>query len=117
MNTRFAEFSRPPHVPGGKEVAFGPFQNVPVELIASARFDCPRCRQTVCQAGMVMPGQVARMMFFACRCGPAVAVWEDESQPTAEIWGATMAMALAAGAGLLIFNGGKDTSLGFGGAN
>ncbi len=117
MNTaKFAQFSVPPHVPGGKEVALGPF-NVPVELISLTGFDCPRCRQTVRRAGQAMPGLVARMMIYACGCGPAVGVWEDECAPTAITWQATIAMALAAGVGLVIFHGGKETPPGFSGAN
>src|SRR5262245_26253691 len=74
------------HVRGGREVAFGPFAAVPVELIHPAGFDCPLCRQPVKRFGIQTPALVPRIMIHSCGCGPSITTWEDESQPTIRIW-------------------------------
>jgi hypothetical protein len=99
-------------------VKFGPFRNVPVELIRPAGFNCPICREPVRRAGLPVPGLVPRMMFYQCGCVLSVVCWEDEKQPGGPVlWRQNVRLARAARAQVVIFNGGKDTPRDFQGVN
>jgi hypothetical protein len=98
------------------EIPFGPFKNVPVKLIHPAGFDCPLCRQPVKRFGLQTP-IVPRIMIHACECGPGVATWEDEQNPTIKTWPDTIQLARLTDAGIVIFNGGKETPANFQGTN
>ena len=104
------------HVPGGPEVSFGPFLNVPIELIHPAGFCCPLCREPVKRCGLQTP-IVPRIMIHSCKCGPSIVTWEDERSPTIKTWPLNIEFARKADAGVVIFNGGKDTPAGFQGIN
>jgi hypothetical protein len=64
----------------GALVRFGPFTNIPQELIHPVGFDCLECHSPVRRFGVVVPQLLPRMMFYSRKCG-TVAVWEDEAQP------------------------------------
>jgi hypothetical protein len=95
---------------------FGPFREIPSDQIRFAGWPCPRCRKPVRKFGQVIPMLVPRMMFYGCRC-VTVSVWEDEFQCGPKTWPRNVALAKRTGAGLLIFNGGRDTPPGFSGIN
>lgn len=94
----------------------GPFL-VPSELIKPAGFCCKSCRHPVRVVRQMVPLLLPRICIFACGCGVGVAVWEDECQPTENTWRLNMELARKTGAGMLIFNGGKDTPPEFQGRN
>jgi hypothetical protein len=95
---------------------FGPFLNVPSAAIGRAGFRCDSCRKPVRLFRQAVPTLVPRMVFYACRCGTIV-VWEDERQPTQAIWPMLFELLRRSGAGVLIFNGAKETPPGFTGIN
>jgi hypothetical protein len=95
---------------------FGPFLNVPSAAIRRAGFKCDSCRRPVRVFRHPLPMLVPRMVFYACRCGTIV-VWEDERQPTQGNWRMNVELLRRSGAGVLIFNGAKETPPGFTGIN
>jgi hypothetical protein len=96
---------------------FGPFENVPAELIHPAGFNCRKCKRVVRRAGVVCPGVIPRIMFYSCKCG-TIAVWEDERQPRdAQHWAQNIELLKKAGVDLVIFNGNKPTPPSFSGIN
>jgi hypothetical protein len=99
-----------------KESLHGPFL-IPAEQIASAGFDCTICRQPVKVARQSIPHLVPRLCMFACDCDIAVAVWEDERQPTKRNWKSVIELGRKAGVGLVMFNGSKPTPPEFSGQN
>lgn len=96
---------------------FGPFANVPSADIHPAGFACRVCRRPVRVLRRHIPLLVARMCFFQCGCGPTTVVWEDENQPNARVWPKNIRLARRTGAEVLIFNGDRELSPGFGGMN
>jgi hypothetical protein len=111
MNTSYHE-----HVPTDISEPFGPFLNIPSAEIRFAGWPCKRCRRPVRKFGKVIPSLVPRMMFFDCMCG-TVAAWEDERQPSQKTWTKSVQRLRESGAGVVIFNGNKDTPPEFQGLN
>jgi hypothetical protein len=103
-------------VPGGPEVPFGPFLNVPAGLIHPAGFSCPLCGQPVRRFGLKTP-IVPRIMIHACGCGPSIVTWEDERSPTIKTWSFNINFARKANVDVVMFNGGKETPPDFQGLN
>jgi hypothetical protein len=92
----------------GALVRFGPFTNVPQELIHPVGFDCSQCGGTVRRFGVVMPHLIPRLVFYSCRCG-TISVWEDEAQPHgSQHWALNIELLKKSGASLVIFNGNKS---------
>lgn len=76
---------------------FGPFENVPTDSIHSVGFSCRKCKRAVRRSGVVYPGMIPRIMFYACECGTIV-VWEDERQPKdAQHWAQNIKLLKKAG--------------------
>jgi hypothetical protein len=98
------------------EIAFGPFLNVPRELIKCAGFGCRVCHKPVECFLQTVPYLVPRMVFHACRCGTVV-TWEDENQPGRKEWRHLVRMMQKSGANVLMFNGDKPLSESFTGLN
>jgi hypothetical protein len=87
---------------------FGPFVNIPGELIKSAGFGCRSCHRTVEQFAQAVPPVIPRMIFHACACGTVV-TWEDEAQVTRRSWRGLMKLLQKSSADVLMFNGGKES--------
>ena len=96
--------------------SFGPFVEVPSELIKSAGFGCRVCHKPVERFAQATPYGVPRMIFHACRCGTVV-TWEDENQVRRKDWRSLVRLLQKAGAKVLMFNGNKPLSKGFSGLN
>jgi hypothetical protein len=96
--------------------AFGPFIEVPAEEVSKTSFRCMHCKEPVEVLRQVIPYLVPRLCVHACQCG-AIAVWEDERQPTAKAWYWSIKMLRQAGAKLAIFNGNKELDAAFSGRN
>jgi hypothetical protein len=107
----WAMASGPPSV----EQTFGPFKNVPSELIHSAGFRCPLCGRKVKRLAL-KTSIVPRLMIYVCKC-VNVTTWEDETAPTVRTWPDTIELARLTGAGILMFNGGGETPPDFQGIN
>jgi hypothetical protein len=100
----------PGHVAGGEETGFGPFANVPVDLIRSAGFDCPVCKTPVRRFGVVVPHLLPRALIYNCGCGKSIVCWEDELQPSCvEHWRENVELARQVNVEVVVFNGGKET--------
>jgi len=65
---------------------------------------------------VAVPYLAPRLHFHACKCATLV-TWEDERQPTQELWSGSVELARQAGAELVIFNGNRPTPVGFQGIN
>jgi hypothetical protein len=100
-----------------KSKPFGPFVDIPSSDIHPAGFRCYLCSRPVRVLRHVMPYGVIRMCFYSCRCGPSIIVWEDEKQPTAQIWPKNIELARKTKADMVIFNGERPLSEDFQGIN
>jgi hypothetical protein len=95
---------------------FGPFVDVPTDMVTPAGFVCNHCRGPVERVAQVVPALTPRIIIYACRCG-AVAVWEDEHQPDCRLWRCHVKLLREAKVDTLIFNGNKPTTTKFQGVN
>jgi len=106
-----------PSTPATQVERFGPLENVATDSIHPVGFSCRKCKHAVRRTGVVCPGVVPRMMFYACECGTVV-VWEDERQPKdAHHRAQNIKLLGKAGVDVLIFNGNKRTPPSFSGIN
>jgi hypothetical protein len=96
--------------------AFGPFLNVPGELIKNAGFSCRTCHRPVERFAQAVPYVVPRMVFHACRCGTVV-TWEDENQPRRKYWRQLVRLFQKSEANVLMFNGNRPLEESFSGLN
>ena len=96
--------------------AFGPFVNIPAELIKSAGFGCRVCHKPVERFAKSLPYAVPRMIFHSCACGTVV-TWEDENQPRRKYWRHLVRLLQKSGATVVMFNENKPLSEGFSGLN
>ena len=99
-----------------KTEEFGPFINVPAELIKFAGWSCQSCRQPVRRMGIPAPPRVPRMLIYSCPCG-SIGCWEDEDQPTQNLWSDSVRLLCEMGATFALFNGNKLTLPDFQGVN
>src|SRR5258708_1925709 len=95
---------------------FGPFLAIASRQIHHAGWSCRHCRQPVRRFATAVPDLFPRILFFACRCG-CVATFEDERRPTKKTWPDCVRLLKNSGAGMVVFNGGKDIPPGFQGLN
>jgi hypothetical protein len=86
----------------GTTRSFGPFADVPADLIKDAGFLCNHCRRAVERLAQVVPTLAPRMIFYTCKCG-SVAVWEDERQPDSRLWWRDIRLLRKAKVSIIIF--------------
>jgi hypothetical protein len=96
--------------------AFGPFSNIPSDLIKAAGFGCRVCQKPVERFVQSLPYAVPRMIFHSCACGTVV-TWEDENQPRRKYWRLLVRLLQKSGAKVLMFNGNKPLDESFSGFN
>jgi hypothetical protein len=96
--------------------SFGPFVEIPCELIKNAGFSCRTCRRPVERFAQAIPYGVPRMVFHACGCG-CVVVWEDEIAIKHRHWRSMVALLQRSGAEVLMINGNNPLEESFSGVN
>jgi hypothetical protein len=94
----------------------GPFL-VPRDDIELAGFDCKLCKEPVRVAKRIVKYRVSRSCAYACGCGPAVIVMEDQPQPSQRNWHRTIKVARKNRVDVVVFGTDKPTSLRFSGLN
>jgi hypothetical protein len=96
---------------------FGPFLLTDEQLqeVVPAGFKCLDCLGPVRKLKKVVPGLVARMVLYTCKCG-SVMVWEAEKQPSGSShWRVNIELLRASGSEVAVFNGNKPLAPDFSG--
>src|SRR5262245_11745245 len=96
--------------------AFGPFAEVPSELIKSTGFNCRIYRHPVEHLAQKHPFVVPRMLIHGCECG-CICVWEDEVNIKRKIWRSVIALLQRSGAKVLLVNWDQPLDESFSGVN
>ena len=98
-----------------KTCRFGPFVNVPRDLISLSGFSCPCCSNPVRKLSQPTES-VFVVVLYSCQCGTVI-VWQDENQPSDQNWKQNIDLMQSQNAQVVIFNGNKPAGPALSGLN